>query len=332
MLMKRENLEFNVGKTKRKNKGFKNGFKQVPLDIFGYYSICDSLSGNKTPTFVFTRCNFDILRFIRELSIWKCFSGKLKYRKKTRDILYQIADTITGNIENPRNIYGTRIQDILTKLEKTTSKQKTLIFAKEIDPEIIPRIAGLGLTVKIIAQPTRGWNEISRLSKKGLCQIITIDSSAQILEQVLRTYVAKRSRGPIFNPWGNITPQALVQVLSEANENLPLFIRMVEQTIQYRLVSAENVNEIIMDAWKVHLEKDIKESEWYILKNLLLYPTKEDLKEVCNEISKTNFEYSFKSLFKRRLIQRSRVYDKKGKKHLYFHLRPVVAEILEASS
>lgn len=321
--------ESEVQMRRKDQNDLQNTFNQVPMFILEFYHIENALFKYNSPTFIFLRCNFDILKLIEDVSAWRCFYGKLKDRKRTRDILYQIADTITGNTGNPRRAYGTRIHDVLAEVERQTSEQKTVILTRELDPRVIPKIANLNIGIRIIGQPLRGWTEISRHNKNGLCRLVTIDSSAPMLESILRAYSARTSRGHLFNPWGNITPQAVVRILFESNWNLSLFIRIMEQIIQHKLVSTENINDIVVKAWKTHLEKDISKPEWYILKNLPLHSTEKSLKKSCDKISRTDFDCLFKSLLKRGLIQKSRAYDENGNKHIYLHPRPRVAELME---
>ena len=326
MLLNRGKERSEVKKKEKDHQVSRNEFNMVPINILRFYNIGDDLFEYNSPKFVFIRCNFDILRFIKRNLTWKCFLGELNDREKTRDVLYQIADIITGNTENPRRVYGTRIKDIISRLEKAIPDRRTVILTKKIDPGIIPKIADLDLAIRVIAHPTRGWNEISRHNMSKLCQIVTIDSSAQMLEHVLRAYITGKSRETSCNPWGNITPQALIQILSESDGNLPLFIRIVEQTMEHELVSTKNITEIVKKAWNIHLERDIDQSEWYILKNVASHSTKDNMKNSCNEISKTEFEHLFRSLLGRGLIQRSRSYDSRGNKHIHFRLTPMVSE------
>ena len=159
---------------------------------------------------------------------------------------------------------------------------------------------------------------------------MTFDSSAQTQECILRSLAKRNSAERVYNPWGNMTPLALIQILSESDRNLLLFTRIVEQIIRCEFVSTRNIAEIINIAWEIHLKKDISSHEWYILKNLPLYPSRDDLKEVCNRIPKTEFEHLFKNLFRRGMITKSRSYDRNGKKCIKYHLRSKILEYSEA--
>lgn len=311
---------------------FKQKLKKVPINILGFYSINDVIFRYQAPIFIFIRCDFDVLQYIEKTSMWECFFSKLTYQEKTRDILYQIANSITRNDRNPRKAYGTSLQDVLKELKKATLNRKIVILAREIDSEIIPRIAGLDLTIRIIAQPLRGWKNISKLSKNGLCRIVTLNNSAHMQECFLRSFVAENSDGKVLNPWGNLAPQALVQILAESDRNLLLFVRIMKEVTEYEFISAKNVARIIDKAWEIHLREDITAHEWYVLKNLPSYPSKDDLKEACHKISKTEFEHLFKNLLSRGIIRRSRSYTSKGKRHIIYYLTSRIAEFLGAIS